>query len=205
MIELYGRRTSINVQKVSWTLCELNLEFKWYEEHGVIGKVNVENYEQINPQLIVPTLNDNGSIISQSNSIVRHLYRKYSDFYNLTNVNEIAIADQWMEFQSTDLQINMTPVFWGLIRTAPEDRNHDLINKNITLLNDKFIILNDFLKNREFIINDTFGMADITLGVATYRYTSLPIPHPKLSNLEEWYEQISSRDCFIKNIQGTFS
>ena len=48
-------------------------------------------------------------------------------------------------------------------------------------------------------------MADITLGVATYRYTSLPIPHPKLSDLEEWYERISSRDCFIKNIQGTFS
>tara|TARA_B110001450_G_scaffold199000_1_gene187741 strand:+ start:181 stop:798 length:618 start_codon:yes stop_codon:yes gene_type:complete len=205
LIELYGRRTSINVQKVSWALCELNLEFKWYEEHGAIGKVNVENYEQINPQLIVPTLNDNGSIISQSNSIVRHLYRKYSDFYNLTNVNEIAIADQWMEFQSTDLQINMTPVFWGLIRTAPEERNHDLINKNITLLNDKFIIFNNFLKNRKFMINDTFGMADITLGVATYRYTSLPIPHPKLSNLEEWYKQISSRDCFIKNIQGTFS
>jgi len=205
LIELYGRRTSINVQKVSWTLCELNLEFEWYEEHGVIGKVNVENYEQINPQLIVPTLNDNGSIISQSNSIVRHLYRKYSDFYNLTNVNEIAIADQWMEFQSTDLQINMTPVFWGLIRTAPEERYHDLINKNITLLNDKFIIFNNFLKNRKFMINDTFGMADIALGVATYRYTSLPIPHPKLSNLEEWYEQISSRDCFIKNIQGTFS
>jgi glutathione S-transferase len=205
LIELYGRRTSINVQKVSWKLCELNLEFKWHEEHGSIGKVNVENYKQINPQLIVPTLNDNGSIISQSNSIVRHLYRKYSDFYKLTNANEIAIADQWMEFQSTDLQINMTPVFWGLIRTAPEERNHDLINKNITLLNDKFIILNDFLKNREFIINDTFGMADISLGVATYRYTSLPIPHPKLSDLEEWYERIKSRDCFIKNIQGTFS
>ena len=55
------------------------------------------------------------------------------------------------------------------------------------------------------MINDIFGMADITLGVATYRYTSLPIPHPKLSNLEEWYERISSRDGFIKNILGTFS
>ena len=145
MIELFGRRTSINVQKVSWALCELNLEFKWHEENGQIGKVNVENYEQINPQLIVPTLNDNGIIISQSNSIVRHLYRKYSNIFKTTHIDQIAIADQWMEFQSTDLQINMTPVFWGLIRTAPEDRNHDLINKNITLLNDKFIIFNNFL------------------------------------------------------------
>ena len=205
MIELFGRRTSINVQKVSWALCELNLKFKWHEENGQIGKVNVENYEQINPQLIVPTLNDNGIIISQSNSIIRHLYRKYSNIFKTTHIDQIAIADQWMEFQSTDLQINMTPVFWGLIRTAPEDRNHDLINKNITLLNDKFIIFNNFLKDRKFMINDIFGMADITLGVATYRYTSLPITHPKLNNLEEWYERISSRDGFIKNILGTFS
>ena len=205
MIELFGRRTSINVQKVSWALCELNLKFKWHEENGQIGKVNVENYEQINPQLIVPTLNDNGIIISQSNSIVRHLYRKYSNIFKTTHIDQIAIADQWMEFQSTDLQINMTPVFWGLIRTAPKDRNHDLINKNITLLNDKFIIFNNFLKDRKFMINDIFGMADITLGVATYRYISLPITHPKLNNLEEWYERISSRDGFIKNILGTFS
>ena len=120
MIELYGRKTSINVQKVSWSLCELNLDFKWHEENGKIGHVNVKNYEQINPQLIVPTINDNGIIISQSNSIVRYLFRKYSDFYKMTNSDDAAIADQWMEFQSTDLQINMTPVFWGLIRTSPE-------------------------------------------------------------------------------------
>ena len=205
MIELYGRKTSINVQKVSWALCELNLKFKWYEENGKIGHVNVKNYEQINPQLIVPTINDNGVIISQSNSIVRHLFRKYSDFYKMTKSDDIAIADQWMEFQSTDLQINMTPVFWGLIRTSPEDRNHDLINKNIDLLNNKFLILNDFLEGRDFFIKDTFGMADIVLGVASYRYNSLPIERPELAHFQNWYKSIKSRNCFIKNIEGTFS
>ena len=78
MIQLYGRRNSINVQKVSWALCELNLEFKWHDEYGKFGKVNVENYEKINPQLIVPTLDHKGSIINQSNAIVRYLYRKYT-------------------------------------------------------------------------------------------------------------------------------
>ena len=75
MIQLYGRRNSINVQKVSWALCELNIEFKWHDEHGKFGTVNVENYDKLNPQLIVPTLDHNGTIINQSNSIVRYLYR----------------------------------------------------------------------------------------------------------------------------------
>ena len=205
MIQLYGRRNSINVQKVSWALCELNLEFKWRDEHGKFGKVNVENYEKINPQLIVPTLDHNGSIIKQSNAIVRYLYRKYTDVYEISKDEDIAIAESWMEFQTTDLQLNMTPIFWGLVRNAPEDRDQELIDKNIILLNEKFEIFDKFLEERDYILNNKFGMSDIIMGAASYRYLSLPIERPNLLNLKSWYDKISNRDCFKKNILGTFS
>ena len=151
MINLYGRRNSINVQKVSWALCELNLEFKWHDEDGKFGTVNVKNYEQLNPQLIVPTLDHHGNIITQSNGIVRYLYRKYTDVYTVSKAEDIAIAESWMEFQTTDLQLNMTPIFWGLVRNPPEDRDQELIDKNIILLNKKFEIFNNFLRDREYI------------------------------------------------------
>ena len=205
MIQLYGRRNSINVQKVSWALCELNIEFKWHDEHGKFGKVNVENYEKINPQLIVPTLDHNGSIIKQSNAIVRYLYRKYTDVYEISKDEDIAIAESWMEFQTTDLQLNMTPIFWGLVRNAPEDRDQELIDKNIILLNEKFEIFDKFLEERHYILNDKFGMSDIIMGAASYRYLSLPIERPNLLNLKSWYDKVSNRDCFKKNILGTFS
>ena len=205
MIQLYGRRNSINVQKVSWALCELNIEFKWHDEHGKFGTVNVENYEKLNPQLIVPTLDHNGTIINQSNSIVRYLYRKYTDVYELSKAEDIAIAEQWMEFQATDLQLNMTPIFWGLVRNPPEDRDHELIDKNVVLLNKKFEIFDNFLSDREYILNNSFGMSDIIMGVASYRYNSLPIERPNLTNLKLWYDKIIKRDCFNKNIFGTFS
>ena len=205
MIQLYGRRNSINVQKVSWALCELNIEFKWHDEHGKFGTVNVENYEKLNPQLIVPTLDYNGTIINQSNSIVRYLYRKHTDIYEISKTEDIAIAEQWMEFQATDLQLNMTPIFWGLVRNPPEDRDQDLIDKNIILLNKKFEIFDNFLEGHEYILNNSFGMSDIIMGVATYRYNSLPIERPNLVNLQNWYKKISSRNCFKKNILGTFS
>ena len=205
MIQLYGRRNSINVQKVSWALCELNIEFKWHDEHGKFGTVNVENYEKLNPQLIVPTLDYNGTIINQSNSIVRYLYRKHTDVYEISKAEDIAIAEQWMEFQATDLQLNMTPIFWGLVRNPPEDRDQDLIDKNIILLNKKFKIFDNFLEGHEYILNNSFGMSDIIMGVATYRYNSLPIERPNLVNLQNWYKKISNRNCFKKNILGTFS
>ena len=205
MIQLYGRRNSINVQKVSWALCELNIEFKWHDEHGKFGTVNVENYEKLNPQMIVPTLDHNGTIINQSNSIVRYLYRKHTDVYEISKAEDIAIAEQWMEFQATDLQLNMTPIFWGLVRNPPEDRDQDLIDKNIILLNKKFEIFDNFLEDHEYILNNSFGMSDIIMGVATYRYNSLPIERPNLVNLQNWYKKISSRNCFKKNILGTFS
>jgi len=205
LIQLYGRRNSINVQKVSWALCELNIEFKWHDEHGKFGTINVENYEKLNPQLIVPTLDYNGTIINQSNSIVRYLYRKHTDVYEISKAEDIAIAEQWMEFQATDLQLNMTPIFWGLVRNPPEDRDQELIDKNIVLLNKKFEIFDNCLSGREFILNNNFGMSDIIMGVATYRYNSLPIERPNLVNLQNWYKKISSRNCFKKNILGTFS
>ena len=204
MIQLYGRRNSINVQKVSWALCELNLEFRWHDEYGKFGKVNVENYEKINPQLIVPTLDHKGTIIKRSNSIVRYLYRKHTDVYEISKEEDIAIAESWMEFQTTDLQLNMTPIFWGLVRNPPEDRDHELIDKNIILLNKKFEIFDKFLEGHEYILNNKFGMSDIIMGAASYRYLSLPIERPNLLNLKSWYDKISNRDCFKKNILGTF-
>ena len=205
MIQLYGRRNSINVQKVSWALCELNLEFKWHDEYGKFGKVNVENYEKINPQLIVPTLDHNGSVIKQSNAIVRYLYRKYTDVYEISKDEDIAIAESWMEFQTTDLQLNMTPIFWGLVRNPQEDRDQELIDKNIIFLNKKFEIFDEFLEDHEYILNNKFGMSDIIMGAASFRYLSLPIERPNLLNLKSWYDKISNRDCFKKNILGTFS
>jgi len=204
LIHLYGRKNSINVQKVSWALCELNLDFKWHDENGKFGTVNVKNYEKLNPQLIVPTLDHHGHIITQSNGIVRYLYRKYTNTYTISKAEDIAIAEQWMEFQTTDLQLNMTPVFWGLVRNPPEDRDQGLIDKNIKLLNQKFEIFDKFLSDREYILNNQFGMADIIMGVASFRYNSLPIQRPNLSNFQYWYQRINDRECFKKNILGTF-
>ena len=87
---------------------------------------------------------------------MRYLYRKYTDIYEISKDEDIAIAESWMEFQTTDLQLNMTPIFWGLVRNPPEDRDQELIDKNIILLNEKFEIFDKFLEDHEYILNNKY-------------------------------------------------
>ena len=49
MLKIYGRNSSINVQKAVWAMGEAGLEWEWLDKDGVFGKVNVPDYVAINP------------------------------------------------------------------------------------------------------------------------------------------------------------
>jgi len=79
MRRLYGRISSINVQKVAWALEEIGLDFDWLDKNGTIGSINSPKYRKLNPAAQIPTLDDDGIIVRQSNTIVRYLANTYPD------------------------------------------------------------------------------------------------------------------------------
>ena len=200
MLSLYGRETSINVQKVAWALGELGLQFDWIDRKGQIGSVDVEDYEKLNPARRIPTLVDNGLILNQSNSIVRYLASVHQGNLWLEDPGERAQADRWMEWQSTDLWADMTPTFWGLIRTPEEERNMSIIDQHIKNLATHYELLDKHLSNREFIVGDYFSMGDIPIGTGIYRYISLPIEHPHFPNIDNWYGRLQGREVYRKYV-----
>lgn len=58
MITLWGRRSSANVQKVLWALGELALQFDRKTVGGAFGGTRDEAYLRINPNALVPALQD---------------------------------------------------------------------------------------------------------------------------------------------------
>ena len=77
VVTLYGRRTSINVQKALWALHEVGLAFEWKEADSAVGWASNPEYVKINPNARVPSLLIDGKIIHQSNVIVRYLAYVY--------------------------------------------------------------------------------------------------------------------------------
>src|SRR4029450_3728848 len=77
MIKIWGRNTSVNVQKVMWAVGELGLPHERIYCGGPFGKTREPAYLAMNPNGLVPTLEDGDFLLWESNSIVRYLAARY--------------------------------------------------------------------------------------------------------------------------------
>ena len=78
MLKIWGRMSSINVKKVVWTAQELGLDFQRTEAGGLFGVVTTPEYMALNPNSLVPVIEDDDYALWESNVIVRYLCAKYS-------------------------------------------------------------------------------------------------------------------------------
>jgi len=77
MLKLWGRINSINVQKVLWALDELKIPCERSDAGMQFGVVNEPFYRKMNPNGRVPTIEDDGFVLWESNAIVRYLSAKH--------------------------------------------------------------------------------------------------------------------------------
>ena len=77
-LHLWGRLSSINVRKVAWTLQEIGVPFQRIDAGMAFGIVNTPTYLRLNPNALVPTLQDGDLVLWESNVIVRYLCARYA-------------------------------------------------------------------------------------------------------------------------------
>ena len=92
-----------------------------------------------------------------------------------------------MDWQLSVLGPAITPVFWGLIRTPPEKRDHGRDRGRQGEDHRGMQIMDAQLGKTRFIAGDEFSYGDIPVGVMTYRYMQLVPERPTMPNLERWY------------------
>ncbi len=203
MLKIWGRNNSINVQKVMWTLGELNVEHTRLDVGGAFGKTKEPEYLAMNPNALVPTLEeDDGFILWESNSIVRYLAAKH-DKTGLLEPKDIrtrALASQWMDWMLSVANPAITPVFWGLIRTPPEKRDHNVIETQTKKTIEAMAMLDKRLGKSAYVAGDAFSYGDIPVGCVCYRFVNLIKDRPSMPNVDRWYAIISARQAFKDHV-----
>jgi glutathione S-transferase len=203
MIKIWGRNTSSNVQKAMWAVGELKLEHERIDIGGAFGKNKEPGYLAMNPNGLVPTLEeDDGFLLWESNSVVRYLAARYdkSGALEPKDAKQRAIASQWMDWQLSVAGPAITPAFWGLIRTPPEKRDMAAIKTSQEKTTDAMRMLDTQLGKTAYVAGAAFSYGDIPVGIMCYRFVQLVPDRPKMPNLDRWYGAISARPAFKDHV-----
>jgi glutathione S-transferase len=193
-LKIWGRLSSVNVQKVVWCARELKLDFERIEAGGAFGVVDTPEYRALNPNGKIPVLEDGALVLPESNAIVRYLSARYGNG-NLWDADPArrAHSDRWMEWQSTELTPAMVTAFRELVRTAPALRDLAAIERSNRQTEPLMEILDHHLDAHRYVTGDTFTMGDISVGCAVHRWLGLPQPHQARPNVARYYQDLMRR------------
>jgi glutathione S-transferase len=84
---------------VLWCCGELDVRYERVDARMQFGINNTPEYRALNPNGLVPTIDDDGFVLWESHAIVRYLSRKHgSGQLSPEDSRTHADADRWMEW-----------------------------------------------------------------------------------------------------------
>ena len=166
-----------------------------YEEVSVDLGNPGEEYLKLNPNAKVPCLVDGEFVLWESMAITTYLAGKYKPDLLGSSAEERALIDQWSYWAILELQPDMFKVAIQIF--TPEDkRDMDVIKKGTANMQPKHRILDDYLSGREYMVGDTFTLADINVGSVAVINRLIGNDLSEFPNLEKWMNMLGQRPSF---------
>lgn len=203
MITVWGRRNSVNVQKVLWALEELDVPYTRENVGGHFGGNRDADFLAMNPMGLVPVIRDGDVTMFESNAIVRYLAaRLRSGVLRPQDHRGLAMAEQWMEWQQQAFAPHVTSIFINTVRTLPGNRNEAAVAAAEEKATQALKIADQWLARHDWFAGSVFSFGDIVMGAMLWRYMGLAISMPAMPNLMGWLSALEQRTPFRNTVMA---
>lgn len=203
MITVWGRRNSANVQKVLWALEELDVPYTRENVGGSFGGNRDADFLAMNPMGLVPVIRDGDVTMFESNAIVRYLSARFrAGALRPSGHRELAMAEQWMEWQQQAFAPQVVALFINTVRTPPENRNPGLIAEAEKRAAEVLAIADSWLARHEWFAGSAFSFGDIVMGAMFWRYMGLECQKPDMPHLRAWLDALERREPFRNTVMA---
>ncbi len=199
-MRLLGRLSSINVRKVAWTCEEIGIDVQQEDWGGSFRSTRDPQFLALNPNGLVPVIEDENGILWGSNPICRYLATKAgrTDLWP-ADPHRRALVDQWMEWQAIELNGSWSYAFSGLVRENPAFQDPAEIAKSLAAWDGMMELLDAHLaETGPYVCGEDFTLADIVIGLSVHRWRMTPHPMPDLGTVLEYYERLCERSGFME-------
>ncbi|MEN4752400.1 MULTISPECIES: glutathione S-transferase [Pseudomonas] len=198
MVRILGRATSINVRKVLWACTEINIPFEREDWGAGFKPTSSPEFLALNPNAMVPVIQDDGFTLWESNAIIRYLATRY-EAWGLypTEARIRARIDQWTDWQASDLNRSWSYAFMSLVRYSPAHQDPAALAAGCADWARHMQILERQLASTgAYVAGDRFSLADIPIGLSVNRWFETPMEHPELPAVRDYYERLNERVGF---------
>lgn len=199
MLRIWGRETSTNVQKVLWTCEELGLPYERIDVGGRFGGLDTPQYRALNPNGLIPTIEDGDFVLWESHAIIRYLASGDPQRRLLPaslGRREQANIDRWMDWCMVTLGLGLRNVYKLVTSGEPGVQHAGSVAAAAEHVARLFVILDQHLQLHRHVGGDDFTLADIPPGISVHRWLNLPVERPALPALERWYAGLRARSAF---------
>ncbi len=197
-MKLYDLPASPNARRVRIFIAEKDLDIPTQPVDMTKGENQRPDFLTKNSLGKMPVLElDNGTCITESAAICRYLEEIHPEPFLLgRDALERAQVEMWNRRMEIEILMPLMQVFvhthdmWkGIVAQIPEWE--EVCRKN-TLA--KFEWLEGEIADRDFVVNDTYTVADITLQCAIVLGKAVGVRAPEnLANVNAWFDRVAAR------------
>ena len=161
-ITLYGTGGARSL-RCRWVLSELELEYKYIDESGLIGS---DRLRKCHPQSKIPAAVINGVTVFESSAICSYLcdLQKNAGLIASPGSSERALHDQWVSFAQSEVE----GYLWSNIKHKslyPEERRvPEVIKQNTKEIHAGLKVMDVVLSESEYLVGNNFSVTDIIVG-----------------------------------------
>ena len=194
-MKLLGRKTSGNVQKVMFLLEELKMPYDRVDVGRQFNNTQTPEYLAKNPNAKVPTLEDGGTILWESNTILRYIASKAKSNLYPADLAKRAQVEKWMDWQLSALN-NPYLAMFREAKLEPAKRSADFDTQRKDLGTQLAIL--DKAIGSGYVAGGEFTIADICLAPIVTRCLKFGVELPELPNVKRWDGAMNQREAFKK-------
>ncbi|MGH1415923.1 MAG: glutathione S-transferase family protein [Pelagimonas sp.] len=206
MMTVWGRATSSNVQAVMWCAAELGLEVDRRNVGEGFGGLDTPDFLAMNPNGLIPVLQDGDVTLFESAAIIRHLARVYgSATFWPKAAAELAEVDQWAEWAKQMLANRFTgPIFWRVVRTPLAHRDHRAIQHAVAQFETALAVAENRLNATDWLAGPVMTPGDIHLGHVLFRYFDIDITRADFPALRDYYDRLTQRPAYQETVMLSY-
>ncbi len=193
-IKLYRNVKSGHSHRAELMMAFLDLPYETIEPDMGNGAHKAADFLAMNPFGQVPVIDDNGTIVSDSNGILIYLITKYADGYDWMPTDPVKAAEvqRWLSVAAGEIAYG--PCSARLVTVFGAGLDHDNA-KNIA--HNLFKIMDPILADRAFLAGDAITVAD----VAGYSYIAHApeggVSLEEYPNIRAWLKRIEEQPRFV--------